>query len=338
MDRELQRIDGVLLRAPVPQATREPPEGMVHRLVAASVARRPPQRRRVEGRALHAQHEPLEPAGGEGDAAVGGAERRVARQRRLVQVEELVDVMSRHGERRRGDEASHCGVQGSGERDQRQVAAVSGPQPVGRHAEQAAAPVVEQHRFVVDGERGGEGDVAVLVGGDVDDRHGWGVGQLHHVARVLTDELDADVHRPFELVPDVGAEAGQRRRLGVRVAEIGRAAGHERPQRRPLQGVDVVELVVVGGGEVAPRGARLDPPRRFPPAHRADRDPRAGGRREAAGRRVHHGELEGQPRRRRRDSTVVAGQLGQGPTPVEREVGTRSGRWVSSAGPRGDER
>ena len=138
----------------------------------------------------------------------------MAGQRRLVEVEQLVDIVSRNSEPLGGGEASHRGVQGSGEGDQRQVAAVSRPQPVGWGAEQAAAPVVEHHRFVVDGERRREGDVAALVGGDVDARNRSSGGQLDHVAGVLADELDTDVDRPLELVPEVGAEAGERRRLG----------------------------------------------------------------------------------------------------------------------------
>ena len=115
--RQLQLVDGGLLRDSVTESARELPQGMVHDLVAPSVARRPSQRRCVECGALDAQEEPLEPAGGEGDAAVGGTERRMAGQRRLVQVEQLVDVMRRNSECprwRRGEPRQGAGEQREG--------------------------------------------------------------------------------------------------------------------------------------------------------------------------------------------------------------------------------
>ncbi len=292
--RQAEALDRGRLRAAVPAAPTGVAEGVVDGPLAAAVARRPAEHRGVERGALDEEDQAVEPAGGERDAAVRGADLCMAGELGLVHVEELVDVAGGDGDRVGGDQPGDRRVQRCGEGDEPQPAGVGQPEAVGRGADETDAVVVDGQPLAVEGEPRREGHVAGRVRGQVDVGPRRGGRHLDGLLRPLADQHHTGLDRPLELVPEVGAELGEGHGLHVGVVVGDPAAGHERPERGALPGLGVGERGAVGGADVPPRGAGLDPLAGLALPQGADRDARAGDRPVPAGRRALHRDLEGQ--------------------------------------------
>ena len=148
----------------------------------------------------------------------------MAGQRRLVDVEELLDVVGGDGERLGGGEPGDGRVQGTRRaamRSSRPPSLIHRPwggvprRPLRPSSSTSGSPsrVNEVARVTSPVSSAVRSMLAIgSVGGQHDD-----------VVGVLADQLDADLDGPLELVPEIGAEPGERRGLACS-SRRGRAA------------------------------------------------------------------------------------------------------------------
>ena len=230
----------------------------------------------------------------EGDRAVRGADLGDPGEARLVLVDQLVQVLGGHVDRRAVHQAGQLGVQRPLQRDEAECVPEY-VQAVRRGADHAVASARERQRFSVEHESGMQRGVAVLIASHVDRdpcrrvRHGDPTG-----GGPLANQCDAAVDCSLKVWPHLRSELAQRERPGTYVVPDVPGPGEHGAQQRPLGGVQVAQRVVVGRVQVAPGHPRLDPPAATAHAKRTQRHLRGRFRRVGGPLRAAHCDLQRQ--------------------------------------------